>query len=94
MLRIHCPFCGVRDHSEFAYGGDGTIEYPGLDAPLEAWHTAVFLRENIRGVQAETWQHIHGCRMWLRVERDTVTHDILSVRPAHPGVGAVMETEE
>ena len=22
MIRIPCPYCGVRDHSEFRYGGD------------------------------------------------------------------------
>ena len=32
MIRINCPFCGLRDHSEFTYGGDATIEYPALDA--------------------------------------------------------------
>ena len=29
MIRIKCPYCGERDHSEFTYGGDGTIVYPG-----------------------------------------------------------------
>ena len=27
MLRINCPFCGERDHSEFTYGGDATVIY-------------------------------------------------------------------
>lgn len=93
-MRLACPFCGLRDHSEFAYGGDGAITYPALDAPPEAWHDAVFLRENIRGVQTETWQHVNGCRMWLKVERDTLTHEILSVRPAHPGLAAALEAGE
>lgn len=91
MIRIPCPFCGTRDHSEFSYGGDGSIEYPALDAPVEDWHEAVFQRENIRGMQTETWQHVNGCRMWLLVERDTMTHDIKSVRPAHPGMAKALE---
>ncbi len=91
MIRIPCPFCGERDHSEFTYGGDGSIVYPDLDAPISDWHDAVFLRENIRGVQTETWHHTSGCRMWLLVERDTMTHEILSVRPAHKGIRAAME---
>ena len=90
MIRINCPFCGERDHSEFTYGGDATIEYPALDAPMEAWHDAIFLRENIRGMQAETWHHVNGCRMWLVVERDTMTHEIKSVRAAHDGNAAVI----
>ena len=86
MLRINCPHCGERDHAEFRYGGDASVAYPPLDAPAEAWHDAVFLRDNICGLQAETWHHVNGCRMWLIVERDTLTHEIKSVRPAHGGL--------
>jgi len=94
MLRINCPFCGVRDHSEFSYGSDASIKYPALDAPIQEWHDAVFMRENIRGVQSETWHHGTGCRMWLVIERDTMTHEIKSVRPAHQGYAQVLETSK
>ena len=90
MIIINCPFCGERDHSEFGYGGDASIVYPPLDAPMEDWHDAIFLRENICGMQSETWHHVNGCRMWLVVERDTMTHAISSVRPAHDGNAAVL----
>ena len=90
MIRINCPFCGERDHSEFGYGGDASIEYPALDAPMEEWHDAIYLRENIRGMQSETWHHVSGCRMWLVVERDTMTHEIKSVRAAHDGYAAAL----
>ncbi len=93
MIRIPCPFCGTRDHSEFAYGSDGSIQYPALDATRKEWHDAVFLRDNICGVQTETWQHVQGCRMWLLIERDTMTHEIHSVRPAHPGLASVPATD-
>ena len=93
MIRIPCPFCGERDHSEFGYGGDASVAYPPLDAPAAEWAQAVFLRENPRGMQAETWQHVSGCRMWLVVERDTMTHEIRSVRPAHPGIAAALESK-
>lgn len=92
MIRINCPFCGERDHSEFSYGGDATIKYPALDGPLEDWYEAVFLRENICGVQFETWHHGNGCRMWLVIERDTMTHEIHSVQPAHDGNTAVLDS--
>lgn len=91
MIRINCPYCGERDHSEFTYGGDGSFDYPSIDASVEEWHEAVFLRENIRGVQTETWHHVNGCRMWLKVERDTMTHEIFSVRPAQEALLKVLE---
>ncbi len=91
MIRIPCPFCGERDHSEFTYGGDGSITYPALDAPAAEWLDAVFQRHNILGVQSETWHHVNGCRMWLVVERDTMTHEIHSVRAAHDGMGRTIE---
>ncbi len=91
MIRINCPFCGERDHSDFTYGGDGSIVYPELDAPAEEWVEAIFQRENIRGVQTETWHHVSGCRQWLVVERDTMTHEIHSIKAAHEGVAKVLE---
>ena len=91
MIRIPCPFCGERDHSEFTYGGDASVVYPPLDAPAEDWIEAVFERENPRGMQSETWHHLSGCRMWLVVERDTMTHEIRSVRPAHGGIAKALE---
>ena len=93
MILINCPFCGSRDHSEFKYGGDGSIVYPALDAPAADWVDAVYERENIRGKQIETWQHLHGCRMWLKVERDTLTHEITSVVAAHPDVQHLLHPE-
>ena len=71
MIRIKCPYCGERDHSEFTYGGDGSIIYPSLEASVEEWTKAIFFRENICGTQIETWHHTNGCRLWLKVTRNT-----------------------
>ena len=68
--------------------------YPALDASVEEWHEAVFMRENIRGMQSETWHHASGCRMWLVVERDTMTHEIQSVRAAHDGNASVLHAQK
>jgi len=91
MLRINCPFCGERDHSEFTYGGDATIAYPALEAPLEDWIEAVYVRANPKGPHRERWQHSVGCRLWLIVERNTVTHEITSVEPARAAVAALLK---
>ena len=85
MLRIDCPFCGLRNHDEFTYLEDGSVKMPALaNTDKNAWYEAVFLRENPRGAHIEDWHHTQGCRMVLRVKRDTLTHKINSVVPAHP----------
>ena len=85
MLRIDCPFCGKRDHDEFTYEGDANVVYPALDnTDQKAWYEAVFLRDNPRGDHREYWYHQQGCKMWLIAERNTLTHEIKSVKAAHP----------
>ena len=77
MLRITCPVCGLRDETEFSYGGDATVLRPAHDeANADVWFDFVFLRDNPRGPHREYWHHVHGCRQWLVVERDTLTHKI------------------
>ena len=94
MIRIKCPYCGERDHSEFTYGGDASIQYPNINDKPEKWTKAIFFRENIRGFQKETWHHLNGCRMWLEVERSTITHEIRSVKPCHPGIKKLIDSNK
>ena len=90
MIRIRCPFCGVRDHTEFSYEGDATVVYPALDASEDEWFEAVFLRDNPRGPHTEFWRHGFGCGSFLEVKRDTLTHEITSVKIAHKGMAATV----
>ena len=53
-----------------------------------------FLEKNIKGFQLETWHHSNGCRMWLEVERSTVTHEIKSVKPCHPDLQKIVENKQ
>lgn len=86
MLRLNCPFCGERDHAEFTYGEDASVAWPDFASPdSQAHFDALYLRDNPRGRHLEKWQHIMGCRSWLLVERDTLTHEIFSVRAAAEG---------
>ncbi len=85
-MRIPCPFCGDRDKAEFTYEGDATAIRPALDAPAEDWLKAVYLRENPKGPHQELWRHVLGCRSFVIVERDTLTHEITGSRLAHPGM--------
>lgn len=80
-MRIQCPFCGERDLSEFTYLGDAMYVRPNadsVDAPAQ-FVEAVYLRTNPYGIHKELWYHASGCRSWLRVTRDTGTHEIFAV---------------
>lgn len=84
MHYIHCPWCGLRDESEFQYQGDATVKRPDDDAPIDAFTDYVYFRRNPKGPHAELWHHTGGCRRYLVVERNTKTHEIQSVRYAKP----------
>ena len=45
---------------------------------MEAWFDYVYLRDNPKGGTDEYWQHSGGCRAWLVVERDTLTHEVFT----------------
>ena len=80
-MRIACPFCGERELSEFSYLGDAKPQRPVADADDDAVYDYVYLRDNPRGPHRELWQHNAGCREWLVVTRDTLTHAIHGVEP-------------
>jgi len=80
-MRILCPFCGERASSEFAYLGDASAaraDPQGTEA-MARFLEAVYFRENPAGVHTELWYHESGCRSWLRVKRDTCSHQIFDV---------------
>ena len=79
MLRIPCPYCGVRDEDEFKFGGESHIVRPGLEVDDLRWADYLFNRENPRGIAYERWLHSFGCARWFNVARHTVTHEVLSV---------------
>ncbi|MFP6773635.1 MAG: sarcosine oxidase subunit delta [Alphaproteobacteria bacterium] len=78
MIVIPCPHCGDRTQNEFSYGGDAGVKRPEtpMDADDQAWIDHLYLRQNLKGGHEELWQHIHGCRRWLRVSRDVVSHEV------------------
>ncbi|MCB1409524.1 MAG: sarcosine oxidase subunit delta [Rhodobacter sp.] len=80
-MRIPCPCCGSRDRREFTYYGASVfLDRPAEDAGLEAWDAYLHLRDNPAGVTRDLWYH-DPCQSWIEVERDTVTHAILSTAP-------------
>jgi sarcosine oxidase subunit delta len=79
MLRINCPYCGIRDEPEFSFGGESHISRPAIDAENDVWADYLFNKENPKGIHYEHWVHTYGCGRWFNVARDTVTHEIHAV---------------
>ncbi len=81
MLQIKCPYCGVRDQSEFTFGGESFRPRP--DNPEQCsdseWAEYLFYRQNPKGLHFERWVHTYGCRQWFNMVRDTVTHEIVEI---------------
>ncbi len=89
MIRINCPWCGERNMEEFSYGGDAINKHPDLSADTSAaqYYDYVYLRNNSCGPHLEYWHHVNGCRQWLKVKRDTLTHEVLATAPADKSLG-------
>jgi heterotetrameric sarcosine oxidase delta subunit len=83
VLLIRCPWCGDREESEFHYGGQAELHYPPPKVSDADWAHYLFFRDNPAGPFRERWAHVHGCRQWFTIVRDTTTHQIIPP-PAEP----------
>src|ERR1700674_2809479 len=92
---LSCPHGGVREVTDFAFGGEVTSR-PRARPTFRELNTYNYFRRNVAGVQREWWYHRSGCRTWFQAERDTRTNEVLRVglpgelgsgdaSPAHPG---------
>ncbi len=83
MYLIDCPHCGPRAQTEFTYGRttDAVVD-PAM--PADAAMRTLFTRANPMGVDDEIWRHTYGCRAWMVLTRDRVTHAIAAVRAVGP----------
>ena len=78
MLLIPCPHCGDRAQSEFDYVR--TLDsFVTLDMAPETAMKTLFERTNPRGEDDELWRHSQGCRQFVTLRRNRVTHEILLV---------------
>ncbi|WP_426166642.1 sarcosine oxidase subunit delta [Sandarakinorhabdus sp. DWP1-3-1] len=80
MQLIPCPWCGPRDEIEFRCDGEARPARP-LAAGDAEWADHLFMRTNRRGVHVERWLHVHGCRRWFDLTRDTARHRVLGSGP-------------
>jgi sarcosine oxidase subunit delta len=96
MLLLDCPYCGRRPEIEFRCGGEAHIARPPEPGTIgdAAWGEFLFYRTSPKGVHAERWLHVHGCRRWFNALRDTMSDKIIATypmgtpRPALPEAGS------
>jgi methylglutamate dehydrogenase subunit B len=82
-MRIPCPYCGTRSNDEFTVMGDATayMARPAANT-LVAFHEYAYVRDNTAGEHRELWHHTAGCKQWLVVTRNTLTHVVVGVSAA------------
>ncbi len=80
MILLPCPYCGLRNVSEFRYVGEVSERPDPSETGIEAWRTFLYLRDNPAGWTTETWFHSAGCRQHLVAERHTVTNEVRTSR--------------
>ena len=88
-MLIPCPVCGLRDHERVHLWRRRHDRAPG-NSPMptrRAGRTMSTTARNPRGPHTEYWHHVHGCRQWMVVERDTQTHDVSGARLIGPWAG-------
>jgi len=82
MLTIPCPWCGERGEAEFRWGGEAIQNRPSdwKAVTEQEWAAYLFEEPDMRGRVYERWVHVHGCREWFHLMRDSVTNEILGTR--------------
>ena len=70
---LTCPNCGVREVTDFGYGGEVTAR-PSSRPERRELNAYNYFRRNVAGVQREWWFHRSGCRDWFLAELDTRTN--------------------
>lgn len=76
MKMMNCPLNGLRNISEFTYGGELKSIPDQNTCTDEEWADYVFNKSNIAGVVLEWWMHSPSS-YWFIVERHTVTDEII-----------------
>jgi len=93
MILVPCPYCGVRNSSEFRWCGEIKPRPDPNSATQKEWRDYLYTKTNAAGWVTETWYHREGCGRYFRTERDTVGNEIRAAeaprRPQDPvGTGS------
>ncbi len=81
MQRFPCPFCGLRDETEFHFAVEAGKHRPepASEVSDRAWSRYLYINQAPKGKAREIWQHV-TCGEFFLLERDTVTREITASR--------------
>jgi sarcosine oxidase, subunit delta len=71
MKLVPLPLFGLRDASEFVWGGEWKAPL-AEGASDRAYAESLFLEDDVAGVAREWWYHVPSAT-WFLAERDTTT---------------------
>ena len=77
MQRFPCPYCGLRNETEFHFAVEAghTRPEPAEEVSDEEWANYLYLHKAPRGKAKEIWLHL-TCGEYFVLERDTVTREV------------------
>ncbi len=81
MKQMPCPLNGLRNISEFNYGGEVEMMPDHTKVDNKQWSQYVFYHENPLGIVREWWCHA-PTSYWFIAERNTSTDEIVKTYDA------------
>ena len=82
MQRFPCPFCGLRNETEFHFAVEAghPRPEPAEQVSDEEWTKYLYLHKAPKGEAKEIWLHL-TCGEYFILQRDTTTGEVLGSEP-------------
>ena len=77
MQQFPCPFCGLRDETEFHFAVEAgkPRPEPADQVSDEEWAQYLYAAQAPKGAAREIWLHL-TCGEYFLMERDTVSREV------------------
>ena len=76
MKQLKCPLNGLRNISEFTYGGEFHVQPNANECSKDEWVEYVFFHDNHAGEVVEWWCHT-ASSYWFIARRNTITDTVI-----------------
>lgn len=80
MQQFPCPFCGLRDETEFHFAAEGGKHRPepAQDVSDKEWSDYLYAANATKGIAQEIWIHL-TCGEFFMMSRDTMSREITNI---------------